>query len=66
MQSTHTQTAEGFIPHFRHNGIDHPVAVFVRDSRKLPDARRTASGDLLYALPGGGYATAERLLNQEN
>lgn len=60
------QTAAGFIPHLRHpDGFDMPVKLAFEyagggmriNPNKYHRPLRTADGELIYALPGGGSYT---------
>lgn len=56
-----TQTIDGDVPHFGHGGHHYPVAVHSTGGTRLPTAKTNKQGYGLYALPGGGEATADQI-----
>lgn len=56
-----TATSEGNIPHLRIRDKRFPIAVLVENAGKLPRPKLTRDGRGLYALPGGGTATADEI-----
>lgn len=56
-----TQTIDGAVPHFVHRGHHYPIAVEPSRGPRLPAAKTNKRGYGLYALPGGGEATADQI-----
>lgn len=60
-----TQTLSGPVPHFAHRGQHYPVAVESTGGSRLPTAKTNKQGYGLYALPGGGEATADQIRDND-
>ena len=62
----YTQTEEGKIPHLVVRGVTYPIALAFDKFHPMAAPRPmkvTRTGFGLYALPGGGNATASDILN---
>lgn len=55
----HVRTAEGPIPYLNVRGQRFPIAVTTSNGRTLPKTDKQGFG--IYALPGGGEATAAQI-----
>lgn len=56
-----TQTAHGEVPHLNCRGHRYPIVVEITTMGRLPAAKTNKHGFGLYALPGGGEATADQI-----
>lgn len=60
LYTRHTETTSGIYRHLVIGSNRYPVAVVKRGDHVSP--LRNGAGELLYATPGGGRATAKQLL----
>lgn len=60
IHSYYTETVSGIYRHLTVGRVRYPVAVEIRQGKLVP--LRNDLGELLYATPGGGRATATELL----
>lgn len=56
----HTETTSGVYRHLLIGSRRYPLAIEIRNGHAIPV--RDDLGELLYATPGGGRATAKQLL----